>query len=359
MGQPNRGQHTFNETAHQRAAWESALCAVEASANALRDLWESREWREVLFVGCGSTHYLSRAAADLLAAHAGIPARGIPASELLLYPNAVLAARDDAEPPLLVAVSRSGQTTETLRAIDVYRQKTGSAVVALTVYPNTPMTEASDLAIVAGEAREESIAQTRSFASMYLLACGVVGVLGEDQDYLAQLQRLPGRADALLAEADETAEALGVEKGLERFFFLGSGPRYGLAREAMLKMKEMSLTSAEAFHFMEFRHGPMAMVNDRTLVVGLVSESARAHEVAVLREMQALGARILALSEDGGLNLPGAHQIALRGGVEESALGVLYLPPLQLIAYHRAMAKGLNPDMPENLTAVVVLAPEE
>jgi glucosamine--fructose-6-phosphate aminotransferase (isomerizing) len=355
MGQSNRGQHTFNEITHQRAAWESALLAVEASADALRGLWRSREWREVLLVGCGSTHYLSRAAADLLAACAGIPAKGIPASELLLYPDAVLAARDGADPPLLIAVSRSGRTTETLRAIDVYRQKTGGAVVALTVYPDTPMTEAADLALLAEEAREESVAQTRSFASMYLLACGVVGVLGEDQDYLAQLRRLPGRVDALVAEAGEMAEALGTEKNLERFFFLGSGPRYGLAREAMLKMKEMSLTSAEAFHFMEFRHGPMAMVNDRTLVVGLVSGSARAYEVAVLSEMQALGARVLALSEDGSLDLPGARQIALRGGVEESARGVLYLPPLQLIAYHRALNQGLNPDRPTHLEAVVIL----
>ncbi len=355
MAQQAGGQHTLSEITHQQEAWESALRAVGANADALCGLWQSRAWREVLFVGCGSTHYLSRAAADLLASHAGIPAKGIPASELLLYPDAVLAARAGAEPPLLVAISRSGRTTETVQAIDVYRRRAGGAVVALTVYPNTPMTGAANMALIAKEAHEESVAQTRSFASMYLLACGVVGVLGKDQDYFAQLRRLPDRAEALLGEAGEMTEAIGADMTLERFFFLGGGLRYGLAREAMLKMKEMSLTYAEAFHFMEFRHGPMSMVDDRTLVVGLVAESTQAHEVAVLREMQALGAHVLALSEGGNLELPGARQIALRGGVEESALGVLYLPPLQLIAYHRALKKGLNPDRPTNLEAVVIL----
>ena len=142
---------------------------------------------------------------------------------------------------------------------------------------------------------------------------------------------------------------------LQRFFFLGSGPNYGLACETMLKMKEMSLSYSEAYHFMEFRHGPKSMVDRSSLVVGLVSEEAREQEIAVLKEMQELGATILALADyEFGLE-EFDHIVAFKSGTSDWARGVLYLPLLQLLAYHRAMAKGLDPDHPAHLDAVVKL----
>jgi glucosamine--fructose-6-phosphate aminotransferase (isomerizing) len=123
----------------------------------------------------------------------------------------------------------------------------------------------------------------------------------------------------------------------------------------MLKLKEMSLTSSEAFHFLEFRHGPKSMVDERTLVVGLLSDAARELEMAVLREMQELGARVLILA-DSGDNLGWADQVvAFEAGLPELACLPLYLPVLQLFAYYRSIRKGLNPDAPRHLDAVVQL----
>jgi glucosamine--fructose-6-phosphate aminotransferase (isomerizing) len=113
-------------------------------------------------------------------------------------------------------------------------------------------------------------------------------------------------------------------------------------------MKEMTLTHSEPFHFLEFRHGPMSMVNKKAVVVGLISESNFSHEKAVLNEMQALGGKIVALGESG-------VDIAFESGIPESVRGVLYLPVLQLMAFYRSLAKGLNPDRPNNLEAVVKL----
>ena len=159
----------------------------------------------------------------------------------------------------------------------------------------------------------------------------------------------------LLQERAGLARQLGEDMALQRFFFLGSGPNYGLACETMLKMKEMSLSYSEAYHFLEFRHGPKSMVDESSLVVGLISEGAREQEVAVLKEMQGLGATILALADyEFGLE-DFAHVVAFKSGTSDWARGVLYLPVLQLMAYYRALAKGLNPDRPTHLDAVVKL----
>jgi glucosamine--fructose-6-phosphate aminotransferase (isomerizing) len=135
---------------------------------------------------------------------------------------------------------------------------------------------------------------------------------------------------------------------MDRFYFLGSGPRYGLACEANLKMKEMTLTHSEPFHFLEFRHGPKAMVGKSAIVIGLLSDTNRAHEQAVLDEMHALGGQTLSLGESDA-------DVTFASGLSEAVRNVLYLPVLQLTAYYRALSKGLNPDEPTHLDAVVRL----
>ena len=110
----------------------------------------------------------------------------------------------------------------------------------------------------------------------------------------------------------------------------------------------MTLTHSEPFHFLEFRHGPMSMVNENAVVVGMLSDANRVHEAKVLSEMKMLGATVAALGES-------EADIVFESGIPESVRGVLYLPVLQLMAFHRSVAKGLNPDRPNNLTAVVKL----
>lgn len=171
------------------------------------------------------------------------------------------------------------------------------------------------------------------------------------------LARLGDVAASVLDRYAGLARQLGEDKRIERFFFLGSGLLYGIACEAMLKMKEMSLSYSEAFHVLEFRHGPMSMVDERALVVGLLSDEAHAQEAAVLRDMRARGAKTLALAEqDYGLSLSDTHHFMhLNTGLPAWARPVAYLPALQLMAYHRALANGQNPDQPANLDFVISL----
>jgi glucosamine--fructose-6-phosphate aminotransferase (isomerizing) len=163
------------------------------------------------------------------------------------------------------------------------------------------------------------------------------------------MDRLPGAGKKLLETYSSLAETFGRNAAFERYYFLGSGARYGLACEVSLKMKEMSLSHSEPFHFMEFRHGPMSMVNEHTLLVGMVSDARREQEMRVLAEMKRRGAAVLALAES-------EADVNLASGIAEDAHAALYLPVLQLMAFEHALAKGLNPDRPNNLTAVVELA---
>ena len=191
---------------------------------------------------------------------------------------------------------------------------------------------------------------------MLVAAQTLAALTANDTGLLEDLQRLPALADDLIARASPLAQTIGADERLKRITYLGAGPLYGLACEAMIKMKEMSLSSAEAFHCLEFRHGPMSLVDEDHLVVALLSQRTRDYEIAVLRDLKARGARVLAIAnETEDLGDCADHTFALGAPVQEEARGVLYLPLLQLLAYYRAMGRGLNPDRPRNVVMAIRL----
>jgi len=329
---------TFGEIKSQTQAWTQALELIHAV-----QLPKAENYDQIIFTGCGSTYYLSLAAAALYQELTGRVARAVPGSELLLNANTILANQNI----LLAAISRSGTTTETVKAVEKFKADKLGDVLVISNYDEV-LSCLADINIVIPNGQEESVAQTRSFASMYVAAAGFAARMAGRNDLLDRMASLPETGERLIQDFEPAARQIGENLDFDRFYFLGSGIRYGLACEVNLKMKEMTLTHSEPFHFLEFRHGPMSMVNENTVVVGLVSESNFIHENTVLHEMRALGGKTVALGESG-------IDIAFESGVPECVQGVLYLPVLQLMAFYRSLAKGLNPDRPNNLVAVIKL----
>jgi glucosamine--fructose-6-phosphate aminotransferase (isomerizing) len=317
----------------------------------LERFFRQGDYDQVVFIGCGSTHYLSLVAASIYQSLVGVNARALPSSEVLLHPESCLLEEGHT---LLVAISRSGATTETLEAVRVARESFGADVIGITCYEGSPLAVECSPCLVAGAAVESSIAQTRSFSSMLLMSQFLASVAAERDDYWEEVHEALSLGESTVAQASALAAELGPVDTCRRLVYLGSGPCYGLAREAALKMTEISLSTAEAYHTLEYRHGPKSTLNEGTLIVGLLPDKGRKQETAVFKEMRGLGARALAMGagcEPGD----GDYIFQMDSGTSDLSRLVLYMPLLQLLAYHRGMSKGLDPDRPRNLQAVVRL----
>lgn len=330
--------HTYNEILSQTSAWAQALDVVNAS-----DSPEAGGYDQVIFTGCGSTYYLSLAAAALYTELTGRSARAVSGGELLLNPQTVLTDQQT----LLFAISRSGTTTETVKAVEKFKAGKRGDIVVVSNYDEV-LSRLADVNIVIDKGQEQSVAQTRSFASMYVAVTTLCAKMAGRNDLVSAMAELPGIGNLVIGNFESYAKEIGENLNFDRFYFLGSGIRYGLACETNLKMKEMTLTHSEPFHFLEFRHGPMSMVNQNTVVVGMLSEVNHVHEAKVLEEMKMLGGTVAGIGEK-------ETDVCFESNIPEEARGVLYLPVLQLMAFYRSLAKGLNPDRPRNLTAVVQL----
>jgi glucosamine--fructose-6-phosphate aminotransferase (isomerizing) len=347
-----KGQFIREEIASQPATWASVLAHFEQERPHLEPLIREGANQRFVVTGCGSTYYLSISAAAHLRQH-GISAWAYPGSEVLHFTETV-----PQKDVWLLAISRSGATTETLWAVDRFRQHApGGKVIAITCYPDSELAHRADIALVASDAQENSIVQTRSFTSMFLLSQALTTVLAGKPDGLARLKTLPDKLPDLLERTADLSRTLGEDLSLQRFFFLGGGPFYGLASEAMLKTKETSLTWSEAYHPMEFRHGPMSVVDSQAVVVGFLSDSGFEAEANVLREVKNIGGRTLVLAENVSAfkDNDADYAVELRSGLSEWERGALYLPIIHWMVYYRGLKKSLDPDRPTNLAAVVKL----
>lgn len=336
---------TYQEILSQPEVWRDTLELIQEHAADLVSFFNSGKYETVVFTGCGSTYYLSLAAASTLQSLVNLPSRGLPSSELWLYPDSSFLPT---KKTLLIAVSRSGETSETLYACESFRKKGKGEILTLSCYPGTTLTTIGDINLVFPAAREESVAQTRAFSSLYLACISLTTLWSGREDLQSNLVQLPRIASRLIEDYNPLVRRFGEDKRFDRYYFLGSGPRYGLASELSLKMKEMSLSHSEPFHFLEFRHGPKSMVAPSALIIGLVSQTNYREEHAVLQDMEAIGGSVLEVGEEG-------EDIAFHSGLNEHIYNPFYLPVGQLLAFAHSKAKGLNPDSPNNLDAVVRL----
>lgn len=344
----SRGIHTKQEILSQPGVWEKSLEHLKTLDASLYP--NIADYDQVIFTGCGSTYYLSQWAAGSCEKETGIISRAVPASDLLFFPDLWM---QKGKKNLLIAVSRSAATTETVLALKSFQAGGYGDTVTVTCYQDHELAQLAQSVIDVPDSQEESVAQTRSFSNMLLAVCWLLS-----RQIPEELPTLFSKAgQELIDQYTSLAEKLGRDSSIQRFFFLGSGPLYGLANEAMLKMKEMSLSYSEGFHMLEFRHGPMSMVDTESLVIGLIGETARKHQYALLRDMQSKGARTLGILDNADPTIGNAldERVLLQSQMPELWRAPLYMPVLQLMAYERSISKNLDPDNPNNLTSVVVL----
>ncbi len=283
----------------------------------------------VVITGCGTSYYLAQAIAAAFNAR-GRDALAVPGAEWAGRMQSYLADRTDA---VVIGLSRSGTTTETIEALRASRAA-DLPTVAISCEPDTPILNEAETAIYLPTHGEEGIVMTASASLMLIAGLRLAGIT-------------PAGAAAAEAAVRAVEGCGALLEGRDHFVYLGGGALYGIACEGCLKVQEMSLSYSQAFHPLEYRHGPISLITERSLVVMLYSDAAEA-EAKLVADVQAKGARVIGLGGPGDLSVP-----ITVPGVEARASEIL--PALQMIGERVANAKSIDTATPRHLTKVVVL----
>lgn len=347
------GAYTREEILSEPRCWGECLRHLAASGQIDRVLRIASLQKPWLFIGCGSSYYLALSAAASWTALTGVAASAVPASELLLFPNLILSNASAWQP---VLISRSGHTSEILKVgEDLQSQRV--PIVAVTCAPDEALEAMASGAISLPMADEKSTVMTRSFSSMLVGIQFLAAAASDNQRFFKQLESISGAAQNAVDSMAPRIEAFVDGHEFSDYACLGQGPYYGLACEAALKVQEMSCSYSQAFHTMEFRHGPKAIVDRSTLIVTLLSRTGFEAEREVLEEVKSLGGTTLVVTNEADERTRRSADLLVELGLDSDEYASLaaHALPGQILGLCTGLKKGLDPDHPRHLSRVVTL----
>jgi glucosamine--fructose-6-phosphate aminotransferase (isomerizing) len=319
---------------------------------------ELRSFRRVKILGCGSAYYVGQMGAAMIEELARIPADAEPASEFR-YRNPII------EPDTLyVAVSQSGETADTAFAVREVKRKGGQIVGLVNVVGSTIGRE-SDGGIYLHAGPEVAVASTKALTHMAIgfamlaLSLGRVRDLSitDGQRIIAGLRRLPDQIQEIIGDEPHITE---VAKGLAdapSLFFIGRVRGFPVAREGAQKFKEVSYRHAEAYQASELKHGPLALIDESLPTVAIVPDDELTdRNLAAIQQVVARKGRVVAITHPGVAASALADVPGITVPKNERELDpILLIIPLQLLAYHAALALGHDIDKPRNLAKSVTV----
>jgi glucosamine--fructose-6-phosphate aminotransferase (isomerizing) len=351
------------EIFEQPKAIADTLDAVESVSPELFGDGAYRVFKEVdrvLILACGTSYYAGSTAKYWLEAIAGIPTAVEIASEYR-YRTSVPDART-----LVVTISQSGETADTLAALKHARSLGMAHTLTVCNVPTSAMVRECRFAFLTRAGAEIGVASTKAFTTqlvgLFLLALALAQVRGrlteaQEQAHLKALRHLPVAVQAVLALEPQVIAWAEDFTRKEHALFLGRGLHYPIALEGALKLKEISYIHAEAYPAGELKHGPLALVTSEMPVVTVAPNDELLEKLkSNMQEVRARGGQLYVLADaDSRIESDeGVHVI--RMPEHYGALSpILHVVPLQLLAYHTAVARGTDVDKPRNLAKSVTV----
>jgi glucosamine--fructose-6-phosphate aminotransferase (isomerizing) len=318
--------------------------------------------RELFLVAAGTSYYACVAASYMFSKLARLTTYPVVSSEFVEQYGSSVGIES-----VMLTVSQSGETYDTLKAIEHARMR-ATTVLGVTNTVGSTLTRVARAYIVQQSGPEIGVAATKTFTSQLLvlsqLALRLARVRGKiSQDEVDELEakmlEVPSYVELVLEAHGERIRGLVEKYSGERFFvFLGRGISSATALEGRLKLLELTYVPSLAYPAGESKHGPISVVEEGVPVVFVCPRGETRREIAgSIMEMKARGARIISICEEGDKDILALSDdvVEMPTGIPEMLSPIPYVVPLQLFAYHLAVQKGLDPDMPRNLAKSVTV----
>ena len=315
--------------------------------------------KRVHLVACGTAFHAGLIARYLVEQVCGVPAEAETASEFR-YRDPILTPDT-----LVVAISQSGETADTLAAVQLAKQK-GAKVLAVCNSVGSALTRAADYNLYTRCGPEYGVASTKAFVGQ-LVALDVFAVFlalarGKMDDvsakaFVDELSHMPVLVRSALLLNEETQKIAKLYEKKRDFLYIGRHVNYPLALEGALKLKEISYIHAEGYAAGEMKHGPIALIDEDVPVVALCTESRLLDKtLSSVEEAKARGARTIAVATEGDKRIANlVDHVLYVPKASEFLVPILSVVPLQLLAYHIANLRGADVDQPRNLAKSVTV----
>ena len=306
--------------------------------------------QRICFVACGTSYHASLTGKYLIESLAGIPTDVILASEFKYSANTLN------DKTLVIFISQSGETADSLKALDVANET--SETLGIVNVAGSSITRRAKHVIQTQAGPEIGVAATKTYVAQLTAIYLFAALISKNNELLNELDKVPDFIDEALESVDLVKELSKRYNYARDFFYLGRGYSYPTALEGALKLKEITYIHGEGYAAGELKHGPLALIDEGIPVVVIIPPGDNYRKtMSNLEEVKSRGANVLAIGSAGDESLKSKVNdvIAINGDVKEIIAPLVYIVPLQLIAYYITLEKGHDPDKPKNLAKCVTV----
>ncbi|MCZ2442489.1 MAG: glutamine--fructose-6-phosphate transaminase (isomerizing) [Flavobacteriales bacterium] len=315
--------------------------------------------RRIIIIGCGTSWHAGLVGEYLFEEYARIPVEVEYASEFR-YRNPILYEDD-----IVIAISQSGETADTLAAIQLAKQK-GATIFGICNVVGSSIARATDAGAYTHAGPEIGVASTKAFTAQVSVLALIALALGNKNGNLSetayrktltQLDRVPEMVSEVLKTEEVVKRLAALFKDARNFLYLGRGVNFPVALEGALKLKEISYIHAEGYPAAEMKHGPIALIDEQMPVVVIANRNTSYEKiVSNIQEVKARGAQVIAIVTKGDKEVTRLADYAIEiPDIDELLSPLITVVPLQLLSYHIAVLRGCNVDQPRNLAKSVTV----
>jgi glucosamine--fructose-6-phosphate aminotransferase (isomerizing) len=313
----------------------------------------------IIIVACGTSWHAGLVAEYLIEEYARVPVEVEYASEFR-YRNPIISEKD-----LVIAISQSGETADTMAAIELAKEK-GATIFGVCNVVGASIPRASHAGVYTHAGPEIGVASTKAFTAqvtaLTLMAFYIAqqrGTITQSKliEYLTELNEIPDLVERALKANDQIKDIAAKFKDSNNCLFLGRGSSFPVALEGALKLKEISYIHAEGYPAAEMKHGPIALIDaDMPVVFIATKHSSYEKVVSNIQEVKARGGRVIAIVTEGDTTVRDMAEYVIEiPQTGEAFVPLLATIPLQLLSYHIAVMRGCNVDQPRNLAKSVTV----
>ena len=315
--------------------------------------------QRIIIVACGTSWHAGLVAEYLIEDLARVPVEVEYASEFR-YRNPIITERD-----IVIAISQSGETADTLAAIELAKSK-GATIFGVCNVVGSSIARATDAGAYTHAGPEIGVASTKAFTAQVTVLTLLAMIMGQKRgtitdtklrELMVELETIPSKVERALkldAQIQEIAEEF---KDATNFLYLGRGYNFPVALEGALKLKEISYIHAEGYPAAEMKHGPIALIDENMPIVVIATrDSSYEKVVSNIQEVKARKGRIIAIVSEGDTVIPPMAEFVIEvPHTSEILMPLVSVVPLQLLSYHIAVLRGCNVDQPRNLAKSVTV----
>jgi glutamine---fructose-6-phosphate transaminase (isomerizing) len=337
---------TEKEIFSQYEALKKTYDYMMAKREEIEKFVEEIDFKSVTFIGCGSSYSISKSAAISARMRVGKPANAIAAGDLMVNFDMYKGILKDT---LLVTSSRSGNTSEVVNSIKLVKEKLQTSCISICTSENSSISGLADLNLEMPWAFDESVCQTRTVTNLYMADLILIGIISNDNSLFDDISLAIANGEKYIQSYTGILKEIAQKSLWNKVVMLADAELEGIAEEGALAFNEICQLSSNYYHITDVRHGPMVLVNDKTLVIIAVSPAEDSYQADLIHDLKKKKAVVITVSDKAENVWDADFNVSINHYGNLCVAGIPFIFVSQIVSYYKAIALGVNPDEPQGL----------